>query len=67
MHPQLAWLLALAIGLVVAALAACAPDSGLPSQPPGPAGSTTGSSEATSSTPDASASTGGSVVPEIRF
>lgn len=67
MRPHAAWTLALIAGLAIAFSAACAPGSGLPSQPQGTTGGATGSSEATGSTPSASQSTGGSVIPEIKF
>lgn len=64
-RPSHGWPLALATGLAIATLVACAPGSGLPVQPQGT--QATGTADSTSSTPAATSSTGGSVVPEIRF
>jgi len=58
--------LVLLAGLSIALLSACTPGSGLPTQTPGTS-TTSSTGEATGSTPAATSSTGGSVVPVINF
>lgn len=71
MHPSLQPIrppafgpLALVLSLTIAVVVACTPSSGLPTQPQGTTGTAT---EATSSTPPATGSSGGNVVPVINF
>lgn len=66
-HSLARWPRVLLVGMILGLLAACAPGAGLPSQPQVSAGPTATGAEATSSTPAATASTGGSVVPVITF